>query len=149
MILYINVLVNANLHPERDVVHFERGVRVVQVHFQAGGLGGDGRQGGGVVGRGAHIQSVVTAAARFGQLVTTNIYYYVFICQTEKKRIVLKYLYLLYECQSVDVRDGGRRVGHRTHQSHASCQSSGGPRGEVLLVGGARFSQMNMDVDQT
>lgn len=149
MIIYKNVLVNANLHPERDVVHFERGVRVVQVHLQAGGLGGDGRQGGGVVGRGAHIQSVVTAAARFGQLVTTNIYYYVFICQQTEKKRLFRNVYLLYECQRVDVRDGGRRVGHRTHQSHASCQSGGGPRGEVLLVGGARLPQMNMDVDQT
>lgn len=40
---------SAHLHPERDVVHLEGGVRVVQVHLQAGSLASDGRQDGGVV----------------------------------------------------------------------------------------------------
>lgn len=40
---------SANLHPERDVVHLEGGVRVVQIHLQAGSLAADGWQDGCVV----------------------------------------------------------------------------------------------------
>lgn len=40
---------SAYLHPQGDVVHLEGGVRVIQVHLQAGGLARDGRQDGGVV----------------------------------------------------------------------------------------------------
>lgn len=56
------------LHPQRHVVHFQGGVCVIQVHLQANGLAGDGRQDGGIVGGGTHIQGVVASTACFGQL---------------------------------------------------------------------------------
>lgn len=64
------VTVETYLHPQRHVVHFQGGVRVIQVHLQANGLAGDGRQDGGIVGGGTHIQGVVASTASFGQLKT-------------------------------------------------------------------------------
>ena len=56
------------LHPQPHVVHLQGGVGVVQVHLEAHRLAGDGGQEAGVVGGGANVQSVVTAAACLGQL---------------------------------------------------------------------------------
>ena len=57
-----------HLHPGGDVVHLQRGVRVVQVHLQAGRRAGDRRQNGGVVRGGPDEEGVVAAAPRLGQL---------------------------------------------------------------------------------
>lgn len=64
------VNVETYLHPQRHVVHFQGGVRVIQVHLQANSLAGNGRKDGGIVGGGTHIQGVVTSTACFGQLKT-------------------------------------------------------------------------------
>lgn len=143
------VTVETHLHPQGDVVHFQGGVRVVQVHLQANSLAGDGRQDGGVVGGGAHIQGVVASAACFGQLKTRTCSFTVYFRPQMKVEMEETGAYLLKQQQGGGVSDGGGRVGHGTHHGHSSRQSCCCTRREVLLMGGSRLPQVHVHVDQT
>lgn len=57
-------------------------------------------------------------------------------------------MYLLYQSERALIYDGRVSVGHGTHHGDPSCQGSCCARGKVLLVGGSRFTQVDMDINK-